>query len=180
MDIQKWLQDTVDVGGPSPRNRPDPVSIVAPTTNAVEHHERRSRKRKKSADSSLIEPQQAHHRNTRVRHRSPGTEDLCASSGCSSSHSNQQSDDAESHYSEDKPYQRRKRRKIRPDRYDEKPAKTVDRERSKGKKKDGNVKDRKRSRKKGKDATEATVVKDYKAKNVSATRLTVRPLHFCK
>lgn len=175
MDIPKWLQDTVDAGELSPTNRRDPRPIVAPTANAVEHQKRNSRKQKRSTNSSLIEPQRAHQHDAHDRRRpaATDTDHQGAKSGSSSSHSDRLSDDAESHQSEDNPYQRRKRRKTRPDRYDEKPAKTANRDKSK-RNNDSRRKEGRRSRAKRKIASETMLVKDYKAKNVSAARLTVR------
>ena len=170
MDIEEWLQGTASASKLSPRPHRDVLPAVAPT-NAVEHGERQRKKLDKSRDSSIIEPQQIPR--SKREGPLPGAAELQHTSRDGTFSSIRSSVEETSHQCETNPYQRRKRRKTRHDRYDEKPAHSSSRVRSK-RKAGQKPKDRPRIRK-VKGASQDAVVRDYRAKNVSTDRLTVCP-----
>jgi len=170
MDVEKWLQDTANADKPSLRLQRDalPASTL---TNAVRHGKQRKTKQDRWTDSSIIEPQQILSRSKQDEHLPIDAEFQHASRDGTFS-SSFQSPEEQTSQSEDNPYQRRKRRKTRPDRYEEKASTFPKHVRSK-RKNDGKLKERARKRRKVKGAAQDAVVRDYKAKNVSTNRLTV-------
>jgi hypothetical protein len=160
MDIQDWLQRTADADQQSPISRRDAELIGALSANAVILQRSNIRKRKRSTSILSVQPSQTHwhERGEQTRRNRSAT-----SHGCSAAE--------ESHKSEQDPYKRRKRRKTRRDRYDVKPAKTQNK--SRDKRGDKTKKERKKPKRRARGGSESAIVKDYKAKNVSASRLTV-------
>jgi len=170
MDVEKWLQDTANAGELSLRLERDALP-ASTQTNAVQHGKQRKMKQDRWTDSSIIEPQQIPSHSKHDEHLPIATEFQHASRGGSFSPSIQ-SPEEQTSQSEDNPYQRRKRRKTRPDRYEEKPSTSPRHVRSK-RKNNQKSKERARTRRKVKGAAQDAVVRDYKAKNVSTNRLTV-------
>jgi hypothetical protein len=158
MDIQDWLQGTADADQQSPTRRRDAELIGALSANAVILQRSNIRKRKRSNSTSSVQ----HKRGEQTR---------CKRSASSHGCSHGTSAVEESHKSEQDPFKRRKRRKTRRDRYDVKPDKTQNKSRDKCG--DRTKKERKKRKRRTQGGPESAIVKDYKAKNVSASRLTV-------
>src|SRR5215469_13157307 len=144
MDIQDWLQGTAHAPQQSSTVCRDASPIAALSANAVILQKSNSRKRRRSTSTSSVQPLQAHQSHCHERGKQARAKRSATSYGTSAAD--------ESHRSERDPYKRRKRRKTRHDRYDVKPAKIRNKSRAKERKKPG---------------SESTMVKNYKAKNVS-------------
>ena len=162
MNIQDWLQGTADADQQSPTGRRDAAPSEAFSANAVIMQRSNSRERRRSTSISCIQPLQAHQkhwyeRGEQSRGEQAGDKRSATSYGCS----NGASVADESH-----PYKKRKRRRTRRDRYDVKPAKTQNKSRAKRG-------EERKKRRMAKGVSGSAIVKDYKAKNVSVSRLTV-------
>jgi len=145
MEIQDWLQGTADAHQHTPTSHRPALSIQAPSANAVILQRKNSRKRRRSTSTSSVHLLQVRQRRGKR----------------STDHS-----DGKSYQSEHDPYRRRKRRKTRGDRYEVK-------NKPKGKHDDWTKNERKKSKRRVNGEAESAIVKEYMAKNVSASRLTV-------
>jgi hypothetical protein len=181
MDIDKWLEGTVVAAERT--TLPDQLGFPAllhPTYKpAVERSARRYGKRMRhSADSSILEPLEPVAAPSRRKlvlahgseHMPPSRQDH----GRAPSSAHRAESDANSVH-----YQRKPRRKTRPERYEAKTAEEPAEDRGKHERKRGKKdKDAKHARKRQEDKSGlADIVQTFHAKNVPRERLTVRGLH---
>jgi hypothetical protein len=167
MDIEHWLHGTADADQHSPTCRHHALPIGTLSANAVILQRSNTRKRRRSTSTSSVQPLQAHQNHLQRRGERSRGKSSATSHGCSDTTSATD----ESHQSEPDPYKRRKRRKTRCDRYDVKPAEIQNN--AKNKCGDRTEKERMKSKRRTNGGAKSATVKDYKAKNVSASRLTV-------
>jgi hypothetical protein len=187
MDIQGWLQETADRAPPNPSDEVDalPSGPSAYVEATKSKHYRRKRKWTAS-DSSLIALQQWVERRGKADDRSANaTRDRPAAvivthSNSASRHrrprSQERSTDGRVQASDQRTYERRARRKTKPDRYESKKKKNV-KERKEGDGAGERHSKRKRSRahRSGDGERTESLVQGFKLKNgPSNSRLTVR------
>ena len=189
MDIQGWLQGTADRAPPDPSDEVDAPAFASPArtikaANAKRYHKKRKRA---TSDSSIITVQQRTDRRGKADDRSANAtrarpvDDSVTQSHSASRHrrprSQDHGEDGSVQILDQDPYERRARRKTKPDRYESKKQNARER------KQRDDAGERKSKRKRnwahrsGDGKRTESLVQGFKLKNrPSNSRLTVRRL----
>lgn len=189
MDIQGWLQGTADRAPPNPSDEVDPRAFGPPTQNIEATDAKRYHKKRKRAtsDSSIIAVQQWTDRRGKADDRPANATRLRpADVSVTQSHSasrhrrprpQEHGEDGSVQTLDRNPYERRARRKTKPDRYESKKQNARERKQRDDPGERKSKRKRKQSHRSGDGKRTENLVQGFKLKNrPSNSRLTVRRL----
>jgi hypothetical protein len=150
MDIRRWLEDTADR---EPPDHSDDINIPEKFRNDRPDHDQvarsyRYKRKRASSDSSIIAPKQSYHRNAQAPTRAPSPDHVRRPEDAARGSRRKSGSRVSSSSQRDAPaktYERRARRKTRPDRYEPK-VKRQKRARDTGKEKKSGQKRRRSHR----------------------------------
>ena len=188
MDIQGWLQGTADRAPPNPSDEVDAPAFGPPTPIIKATNSKRySRKRKRAgSDSSVISPQQRAEPRGKADDRSANARVRPVNVSVTQSHSasryrrpGSQDHGADGHIQvpDQKTYERRARRKTKPDRYEPKKEDVRERKQREDAGERKSKRKRTRAHRGGDGKRTESLVQGFRLKNkTSNSRLTVRRL----